>query len=71
MQQEKKLVRKIDLYLMSALWVMYLFSYMDRTNIGNAKVAGMNEDLALSDQEYSLAIVVFMVGYIIGQVPSK
>lgn len=56
---------------MSALWVMYLFSYMDRTNIGNAKVAGMNEDLALSDQEYSLAIVVFMVGYIIGQVPSK
>ncbi|RSL96487.1 hypothetical protein CEP52_011442 [Fusarium oligoseptatum] len=58
-EAEKKLVRKIDLYLMTSLWVMYLFSYMDRSNIGNAKIAGMNDDLGLTDEEYSLAIVVF------------
>ncbi|RSL97726.1 hypothetical protein CDV31_012906 [Fusarium ambrosium] len=70
-EAEKKLVHKIDLNLMTSLWVMYLFSYMDRSNIGNAKIAGMNDDLGLTDEEYSLAIVVFIIGYILGQVPSN
>ena len=30
-EEEKKLVRRIDLLLMPAIWVMYLFSYADRT----------------------------------------
>ena len=30
-EEEKKLVRKIDLYLLPAIWLMYLFSFMDRT----------------------------------------
>jgi hypothetical protein len=31
MNEEKVLVRKIDMMLMPALWLMYLFSYADRT----------------------------------------
>lgn len=31
--EEKKLVRKIDCYLMPMLWVMYILNYVDRTNI--------------------------------------
>jgi hypothetical protein len=30
-EEEKKLVRKIDLYLLPTIWLMYLLSYMDRT----------------------------------------
>lgn len=30
-EEERKLVRKIDLYLLPAIWCMYLLSYMDRT----------------------------------------
>ena len=30
-EEEKKLVRKIDAFLMPAIWLMYLLSYMDRT----------------------------------------
>lgn len=30
-EAEKKLVRKIDLYLLPMMWIMYLLSYMDRT----------------------------------------
>ena len=30
-EEERKLVRKIDLYLLPAIWGMYLLSYMDRT----------------------------------------
>jgi MFS family permease len=38
---------------------MYLLSYMDRTNIGNAKIAGMGDDLGLTSNQYSVALVVF------------
>lgn len=30
-EEEKKLVRKIDLYILPCMWIMYLLSYMDRT----------------------------------------
>lgn len=30
-EEEKKLVRKIDLYILPMMWFMYLMSYMDRT----------------------------------------
>lgn len=32
--QERKLVRKIDYHLIPILWAMYVFNYLDRTNIG-------------------------------------
>jgi hypothetical protein len=69
--EEKKLVRKIDLFLMPTIWLMYLMSYMDRTNIGNAKIAGMNEDLHLSSTQYSMALVIFFISYVFFEVPSN
>lgn len=30
-EEEKKLVRKIDTFLLPTIWLMYLLSYMDRT----------------------------------------
>ncbi len=35
---ERKLMRKIDLYLVPWLSFLYLLSFLDRTSIGNAKV---------------------------------
>ncbi|KAF2087786.1 MFS general substrate transporter [Saccharata proteae CBS 121410] len=67
--EEKKLVRKIDLYLLPTIWLMYLLSYMDRTNIGNAKIAGMMTDLNLSSSEYSICLVVFFIPYVVFEVP--
>ncbi|KAK5943257.1 hypothetical protein PMZ80_004264 [Knufia obscura] len=36
----------------------------DRTNIGNAKIAGMADDLELSSNQYSVCLVVFFVTYV-------
>lgn len=44
---------------------------MDRTNIGNAKVAGMEDDLSLTSNQYSAAILVFQVAYVVFGVPSN
>lgn len=69
--EEKKLVRKIDLFLMPTIWILYLLSYMDRTNIGNAKTAGMARDLGLTDNQYSLAVTTFQIGYVVAGPPSN
>ena len=68
---ERVLVRKIDLYLLPAIWLMYFLSYVDRTNIGNAKEVGMQKDLHLSSGQYSLALIVFFITYVLFEVPSK
>ncbi|KAI1495998.1 major facilitator superfamily domain-containing protein [Biscogniauxia marginata] len=70
-EEERQLVRKIDLYLLPTIWLMYLLSYMDRTNIGNAKIAGMEEDLELDSSRYSISLIVFFVGYVVCEVPSN
>ncbi|KAH7367110.1 nicotinamide mononucleotide permease [Plectosphaerella cucumerina] len=69
--EEKKLLRKIDLYLLPMIFCMYLLSYMDRTNIGNARIAGMEEDLNLDSNRYSIVLVVFFVSYVVFEVPSN
>lgn len=38
---------------------------MDRANLGNARVAGMNDDLGLSDTDFSLALNMFQISYIV------
>ncbi|KAH6880414.1 phthalate transporter [Thelonectria olida] len=69
--EEKKLVRKIDLFLMPCLWIMYILNYVDRTNIGNAKIAGMQTELNLSDEGYAWVLSIFFFGYLICEVPSN
>ncbi|RPA87802.1 major facilitator superfamily transporter [Ascobolus immersus RN42] len=70
-EEEKKLVRKIDLYLLPILWVMYILNYVDRTNIGNARIAGMEEDLELNDDRFAWVLSIFFFGYLICEVPSN
>lgn len=38
---------------------------MDRANLGNARVAGMSDDLGLSDTDFSLALNMFQISYIV------
>ncbi|OQD89590.1 hypothetical protein PENANT_c002G09146 [Penicillium antarcticum] len=70
-KEERALVQKIDLTLLPTIWIMYLLSYMDRTNIGNAKISGMESDLNLTSSQYSTALLVFFVGYVVFEVPSN
>ncbi|KPM37791.1 hypothetical protein AK830_g8772 [Neonectria ditissima] len=68
---EKRLVRKMDMIMMPALWFMYILAYIDRQNIGNAKVAGMDVDLSLTDDQYAMLLSIFFIGYLICEVPSN
>lgn len=50
---EKKLLRKMDLRLLPMLTLLYLLSFIDRGNIGNAKIEGLAEDLKLTARSSS------------------
>lgn len=52
----KKLIRKIDLVLLPFLALLYLLSFLDRTNIGNARLANLEEDLGMSGLDYNVSI---------------
>ena len=42
---------------------MYLCSFLDRTNIGNAKIDGLIPDLHMSSGAYNAALSIFFVSY--------
>jgi len=67
----QKTLRKMDLRLIPMLALLYLLSFLDRGNIGNAKIAGMEDDLNLSGPQYSLCATVFFFTYCAFEVPSN
>ncbi|KAI1315903.1 hypothetical protein EDD11_000217 [Mortierella claussenii] len=66
-----RLRRKIDLHLIPLISVLYLCSFLDRVNIGNAKVAGLATDIALTASEYNWALSIFFIGYVLFEIPSN
>ncbi|KAL4878114.1 major facilitator superfamily domain-containing protein [Aspergillus karnatakaensis] len=68
---EIKLLRKLDLFILSFCCLCYFANYLDRTNLNNAYVSGMREELNFQGNELNQINTVFTVGYIVGQVPSN
>lgn len=58
----KKLLRRIDWRLMPMITIMFLMNYLDRINVSNARLAGLQEDLGMSDTIWSAGISTFYVG---------
>lgn len=71
MKLEKSVWLKVDLYVLPVITVFYLLSWLDRTNFGNARVAGLQEDLALTPTQYSMALTVTFIPYIATELPSN
>lgn len=60
---DKKLMWKVDIWLIPWLSLLYLLSFLDRTNIGNARLAGMEDDLGMGPGDYNVALTIFFVSY--------
>ncbi|KAF4469067.1 MFS transporter [Fusarium albosuccineum] len=62
---DRALLWKLDRNLIPWLTLLYLASFLDRTNVGNAKIEGMQEDLNMTDDQYNLGLAVFFLVYAI------
>ncbi|CAO3633573.1 unnamed protein product [Cunninghamella blakesleeana] len=70
-QEEKKIVRALDFRMMPLFCLFYFTDYLDRANIGNATLAGIQGDLNLTSAELSTAISAFYITYIVFEIPSN
>ncbi|TFK44565.1 major facilitator superfamily domain-containing protein [Crucibulum laeve] len=68
---DKKVWWKIDLYVLPVITMFYLLSWLDRTNLGNARVAGLQRDLKMTNTQYSIALTVTFIPYILSEIPSN
>ncbi|KAF9888629.1 hypothetical protein FE257_008561 [Aspergillus nanangensis] len=71
LQLDKETLKRLDLLLMPMTLILYLLAWLDRANVGNARVAGLDKDLNLSDYQYKVAITVTYVPYILAELPSN
>ena len=67
---EDSLFHKVTLRLVPFLFVCYLGAYLDRVNVGFAKLQ-MQKELALSETVYGLGAGIFFLGYVLFEVPSN
>ncbi|KAK5660387.1 hypothetical protein OQA88_12930 [Cercophora sp. LCS_1] len=66
--EEKAVVRKFDRRLVVFMAVLYMLSFVDRSNIGNARIAGMDDDLQSTPPKtgwYEWALAAFYITYIL------
>merc|ERR1712093_127219 len=68
---EAKLRRKIDWYIVPTVALLYMFCFIDRANIGNARLAGFERDLGLRGYQFNILLSVFYVSYIVFEIPSN
>ncbi|OCF37720.1 hypothetical protein I317_04076 [Kwoniella heveanensis CBS 569] len=68
---EKRLLRKLDFKLIPWMTLLYLLSFIDRVNVGAAKLVGLTTELHLSSLQYSNASMIFFVSYVAFEVPSN
>src|ERR1700736_5382914 len=65
---EKAVYRRVTRRLIPFLFLCYIFAYVDRVNVGFAKLQ-MQQDLGMSDSVYGVAAGIFFFGYVLFEVP--
>ncbi|KAF9465317.1 MFS general substrate transporter [Collybia nuda] len=68
---ERRLVRKLDSRVLPTIFIIYIMNYIDRNGVTTARLKGLEEDLHLTDVQYSTVIAILFVSYCPAQVPSN
>ena len=67
---QEKTVKKISRRIIPYLFLLYIFSYLDKVNIGYAALQ-MNAELNISSEVFGIASGIFFIGYFLFEVPSN
>ncbi|KAL4875013.1 major facilitator superfamily domain-containing protein [Aspergillus karnatakaensis] len=62
--EDKRLLRRIDLYLLPLMAVSYMFQFLDKSAMSFTAILGLEEDLDLHGNDYSWASSVYYFGYL-------
>ncbi|OHE93828.1 HK97 family phage prohead protease [Colletotrichum orchidophilum] len=67
--EERKLINKLDLLIVPYAVLSYWVKYIDQSNLNNAYVAGLKEDLGFKGNELVQLQTLYIVGAVTGQLP--
>ncbi len=70
MDVESRCLRRVTMRLVPFLVLCYLVAYLDRVNVGFAKLT-MSHDIGLTDASYGFGAGIFFIAYFIFEVPSN
>lgn len=69
--EEQRFLFKLDVAILTLASLGYFIKNLDQTNINNAFVSGMKEDLGLNGNQLNYMQSWWTVGYVIGQIPRQ
>ncbi|KAL9058858.1 MAG: hypothetical protein Q9206_001748 [Seirophora lacunosa] len=64
-EEERAVLRRLDRRLVLFIALLYMLGFLDRSNIGNAKVAGLVDDLSLNSSQYEWLLRSFYITYLL------
>ncbi|KAK9370596.1 major facilitator superfamily domain-containing protein [Lipomyces kononenkoae] len=64
-EEERRYLWRLDIRLVSLLSAIYLCSFLDRSNIGNANTAGMSTSLKMDSNQFTWLLTIFYIPYIL------
>ena len=67
---EAHTIRKVRMRILPFLFLLYVFAFLDRVNIGFAALT-MNKELAITSQQFGLVVGIFFFGYFLFEIPSN
>lgn len=68
--EERKLLRKLDFSILTIGCIGFFLKYLDQSNLANAYVSGMQEDLSMYGNQYTYAGTAYTCAYAVMQIPS-
>ncbi|KIW26159.1 uncharacterized protein PV07_09276 [Cladophialophora immunda] len=68
---ERLLVRKMDFFILPMLATSFLVAYLDRNNLGNARIMTLQKDLRMTDGQFYNCLMLFFVGYCVFMLPAN
>ncbi|KAK2008883.1 major facilitator superfamily transporter [Colletotrichum eremochloae] len=69
--EERAIRRKLDWHTVPLVTLLYLLCFLDRANIGNARIQGMRDDINIEGYRFNWALSVFYIVYLLVEVPSN
>lgn len=68
---QRRLLFKVDAFILTFASIGYFLKNIDQTNVNNAFLSGMKEDLEMYGNELVTSTSIWTVGYVVGQIPSN
>lgn len=61
-EEKAAYIRKLDSHIMPVIFLIYMLSVLDRSNLGNAHQAGLDDGIGLVGNQYNLLGTIFYIG---------